>query len=208
MILIWRSILAVVAGYLLAALGIGVLRETTAILLRHFAADGTASITFSYRLLKIIYTLVSGIAGGYVAAAAAVAGRKLRWHAVAVSALLAGAFLMSLGKYSAQPQWYFRTLLIVAGAGPILGGYLDQRVDRSPEVKATFYRLTKLLVGGFLIGAAIVEYHAPSSDLLLLINAPQRPTAMILACTIGSWMVYSGLRREGPSKPELKSSER
>jgi hypothetical protein len=113
----WRSILAVVAGYVLAALGIGVLRGTTVILLRHFAADGGG---LSYRLLKLVYTLASATAGGYLAAA--VASRKPRWHAFAVSAVLAGAFLISRSKYAAQPVWYFYSLVILAVVGPMLGG--------------------------------------------------------------------------------------
>jgi hypothetical protein len=194
----WRSILAVVAGYVLAALGIGVLRGTTVILLRHFAADGGDWITFSYRLLKLLYTLTSAIAGGYLAAT--VASRKPRWHAFAVSAVLAGAFLISHSKYAAQPVWYFNSLGILAGVGPMLGGYLEQRrVDRSVEQESRVYRAAKVLVGGFLIGATIVNRLSPSSDWLLPSNTAAGQgmlTATIVACALGAWLVYAGLRRE------------
>ena len=63
-----RSVFAVVAGYVLAALGIGALRGTTVILLRLFATDAGYWTILIYLLLKLIYTLVSAIAGGYLAA--------------------------------------------------------------------------------------------------------------------------------------------
>jgi hypothetical protein len=193
----WRIILAVVAGYVLAALGIGVLRGTTVIVLRHFASGGGDWITLSYRLLKLVYTLVSAIAGGYLAAA--VADRKPRWHAFAVSAVLAGAFLISHGKYAAQPVWYFNSLVILAVVSPMLGGYLEhRRVDRSVGQESKAYRAANVLVGGFLIGATIVNRLSPSSDLLLPndAGADQGMLTAIVACALGAWLVYAGLRRE------------
>jgi MFS family permease len=194
----WRSILAVVAGYVLAALGIGVLRATTVVLLRHFAADGGDWITLSYRLLKLVYTLASAIAGGYLAAA--VADRKPRWHAFAVSAVLAGAFLISHTRYAAQPVWYFNSLVILALVGPMLGGYLEHwRVDRSVENESKAYRAANVLVGGFLIGATLVNRWSPSSELLLPNNAAAGQgmlTVTIVACAVGAWLLHAGLRRE------------
>jgi hypothetical protein len=192
----WRSILAVVAGYVLAALGIGVLRGTTVILLRHFAADGGDWITLSYRLLKLVYTLASAIAGGYLAAAGA--DRKPRWHAFAVSAVLAGAFLISHSKYAAQPVWYFTSLGIFAVVGPMLGGYLEhRRGHRSVEQESRAYRAAKVLVGGFLIGATLVNRWFPSSDLLPNnAAAGQWMLTAIVACAVGAWLLYAGLRRQ------------
>ena len=193
---IWRSILAVVAGYVLAALGIGVLRGTTVVLLRHFAQGGGWTI-LSYRLLKLTYTLVSAIAGGYLAAA--VADRKPRWHALAVSAVLAGAFLISHSKYAAHPVWYFNSLVILAVVGPLLGGYLEhRRVDRTVDNESKAYRAANVLVGGFLIGATLANRWSPSSDLLLpsASAAGRGVLTAIVPCVLGGLLVYAGLRKE------------
>jgi hypothetical protein len=193
---IWRSLLAVVAGYVLAALGIGVMRGMTVILLRHFAADGGDWTALSYRLLKLAYTLASATAGGYLAAA--VAHRKPKWHAFAVSALLAGAFLISHSKYAAQPSWYFDSLVILAVVGPMIGGSLEHRlVGRASTQGFRSYRAAEVLVGGFLIGATVVNRLSPPPDLLLLNNAAGAQgnlTTEIVVCALGACLVYAGLR--------------
>jgi len=192
----WRSIVAVVAGYVLAALGIGVLRGTTIIVLRHFATSGGEWTALSYRLLKLVYTLASAIAAGYLAAAAA--GRKPRWHAFAVSTVLAGAFLVSHSKYAAQPAWYFNSLEGLAAVGPMIGGQLKhRRGDRRVEHEFRAYRAANVLVGGFLIGATIVNRLSPSSDLLLPNNAVAGQGMLAVeigVCALGAWLVYAGLR--------------
>ena len=113
--------------------------------------------------------------------------------------MLAGAFLISHGKYAAQPVWYFNSLVILAMVGPMLGGYLEhRRVDRSVEQEARAYRAAKVLVGGFLIGATIVNRLSPSSDLILpsSASAGQGMLTAIVACAMGAWLVHAGFRRE------------
>ena len=83
--------------------------------------------------------------------------------------------------------------------GPMLGGYLQhRRADRSVEQEARAYRAAIVLVGGFLIVATIVNRLSPSSDLILPNNAAagQGMLTAIVACALGAWLVYAGLRRE------------
>src|SRR5678815_1397460 len=196
-----RSVFAVVAGYVLAALGIGALRGTTVILLRLFATDAGYWTILIYLLLKLIYTLVSAIAGGYLAAI--VAERKPKWHAFGVSTVLAGSFLISRSRYAAQPAWYFKLLWVLAVIGPMIGGYLDRwPIDRSVALEFRIYRGAKALVGCFLIGATIANHLSPSSDLFLPSNAASGHGMLIVevvAFALGAWLVYSGFGRDQQS---------
>ena len=193
-----RSVFAVVAGYVLASLGIGALRGTTAILLRQFATDAGSWTPLIYLLLKLFYTLASAIAGGYLAAV--VAERRPKWHAFGVSALLAGSFLISHGKYAAQPAWYFNSLWVLAALGPMIGGYLDRwPADRSVTLESRVYRGAKLLVGCFLIGATIASHLSPSSDLFSRSAAAAGQGMLMvemMSFALGAWLVYSGFARD------------
>ncbi len=195
----WRSILAVVAGYVLASLGIAALRGITAVLLRAFAAGGGYWIQLSYLLLKLVYTLVSAVLGGYFAAEAA--GRKPGWHGLAVSVLLTAAFLASRAQYSQQPRWSFLSLIVLAWVGPLLGGQISRvGQNRAAQPDSVPYRAAKVLVGCFLIGTMIVNHFAPSSDLLLPSNPAQSQgmvAAAVMVCALGAWLIYSGLRALG-----------
>ena len=193
----WRSIVAVVAGYVLAALGIGLLRGTTILVLHHLGTGEGDWTALSYRVLKLVYTLASAVAGGYLAAAAA--GRKPRWHAFGVSTVLAGAFLISHKQYAAQPVWYFNSLWELAVVGPVIGAELEHRRGAGRVEHESAYRAAKVLVGGFLIGATIMNRLSPTPDLPLPNNAIAGPGVLageIAVCTLGAWLVYAGLRRE------------
>src|SRR4030095_1233371 len=156
-------------------------------------------VILGYQLLQILYTLGAAIAGGYVAAAVA-AHPRFPWHPVVVTMLLVGAFLLSRANYSVQPHWYFNALVAVAAAGPIFGGLLGQRwAQERPEVETMAYRAAKLFVGVSLIGAAILRYFMPSSDLTLLTDLAttrQLFTGTIFACFLGTCLICSGLRHD------------
>ncbi|CAN5667990.1 hypothetical protein BH23GEM1_BH23GEM1_10760 [soil metagenome] len=128
-----RSVLAIVAGYVVAGL------------LTVLATMASASIVGptpprSYVWMNLLYSGVFAFVGGYVAAT--MAPRKPLNHAL----ILAGIMLVAGAAYALggprgelparEPDWYPWLLVVVAPALVVLGGWIRERAARRQHPQA------------------------------------------------------------------------
>lgn len=119
-----RSVLAVVSGYLVMAVGVILSTILAAkFMLGSVAMDGSVSPTSGYLLVNVLCSFAFAVLAGYVAGA--VSRRQPILHGAAVGVLmLVVAFLAASGSSGRQPTWY-PPLIAIGGAGlAVLGGYL------------------------------------------------------------------------------------
>jgi hypothetical protein len=122
---ILRSVLAVVAGYLMAAFAAGAIGAML------FSAEATPPLVL--RLLPgLFFLVVGGLAAGFLAAA--IAGWAPLGHAAVVAALAAVAGLMALADQSApEPGWFLLLGTVLEAPAVLLGGVLTSRRSRPAE---------------------------------------------------------------------------
>lgn len=122
---ILRSVLAVLAGYLMAAFTAG----TVGAML--FSTEAMPPLML--RLLPgLLFLIVGGLAAGYLAGAIA------RWaplgHAVVVAALAAVAAVMAVADLSTpEPGWFLLLGTALEAPAVLLGGVLTSRGSRPAE---------------------------------------------------------------------------
>jgi hypothetical protein len=115
----WRSILAVVVGYLVMAVAVMVL---FAIAFR--APDQKPTVGFM--VFAVGYGFVAAIAGGYVTAA--IARRAPLAHAAALAVVSAAMGLVSLiTSGGREPVWFLGANVVAMIAGVLLGGAMRAR---------------------------------------------------------------------------------
>ena len=122
---ILRSVLAVVAGYLMAAFAAGAIGAML------FSAEATPPLVL--RLLPgLFFLIVGGLAAGFLAAA--IAGWAPLEHAAVVAALATVAGLMALADQSApEPGWFLLLGTALEAPAVLLGGVLTSRRSRPTE---------------------------------------------------------------------------
>ncbi len=122
---IWKSVLAVVAGYLMAAFTAGAIGAML------FSAEVTPPLVL--RLLPgLLLLIVGGLAAGFLAAA--IAGWAPLGHAAVVAALATVAGLMALADQSApEPGWFLLLGTALEAPAVLLGGVLTSRRSRPAE---------------------------------------------------------------------------
>jgi peptidoglycan/LPS O-acetylase OafA/YrhL len=113
-----RSILAIAAGFITAA--IGVLVATAAAV----AISGTGSSpSSSYLALNLTGSTLAGLLGGLVSAR--IARRRPLTHAAILSAIVIALSVPGiLAPAPGQPQWYPATVGFLGAAGAVVGGFL------------------------------------------------------------------------------------
>jgi hypothetical protein len=103
-----RSILAVMVGFIVMSVTVGLLTAVSVALLH----EKSGSPTSGYIVFNIVYSLLAAFAGGAVAAL--VAGRKPVLHGAVMAAIMVAAgtysFVHVIGR---QPIWYQLFILIV-----------------------------------------------------------------------------------------------
>ena len=113
-----RSIVAVVAGYLVFGASAAVLFPLT-------GRDPHAPAPPAFLIWTTIYGMVFAAAGGY--AAAAIAPRKPRVHAAIVGALIAVGAVVSIVAAPSDAQWSQLTALFLMAPAAAGGGMLWRR---------------------------------------------------------------------------------
>ena len=117
-----RGILAVVAGYIVMAIGVVTVTGAVAVLFPTWSSPENAA----YVIFNLGFSLVFALAGGYVTAV--VAKRAPLRHAIALAAL---AFILAIismvVETGPQPRWYQLSLVIIMPPAMVLGGYLRAR---------------------------------------------------------------------------------
>ena len=123
-----RSILAVIAGYLVTAILV-VVKFAAMTSLIPGAAPKAGQLQFpstGLQVVSLILDFASAILGGYVAAW--IARRNQIQHALALGILmvLLGILSMSISRGS-EPVWYQIALIVISIPGALLGGMLRAR---------------------------------------------------------------------------------
>lgn len=124
-----RSILAVVAGFLVTAI---LVMATSALAATAFglplmstAETPTVTPSTGYLVVNLVCSALAAIAGGWVAAT--VGQRHPMAHAGALAALLAiGGAVGVASPQPGQPTWYPTALLVLGPLGALTGGFLRQ----------------------------------------------------------------------------------
>ena len=121
-----RSLLAIVAGYLAIALG------TVLVLELLLGGVGWGKSSPTQLAVAILGTVLSGLAGGWVAAR--VAGRQPFRHAAGVLVPLAldTIYVITSG-VSTNPVWFDLGGSLTLMAASVLAGYLIERRARQPR---------------------------------------------------------------------------
>ena len=122
---ILRSVLAVVAGYLMAAFTAGAIGAML------FSAEATSPLVL--RLLPgLFFLIVGGLAAGFLAAA--IAGWAALGHAAVVAALAMVAGLMALADQNApEPGWFLLLGTALEAPAVLAGGALTSSRSRPAE---------------------------------------------------------------------------
>lgn len=122
---ILRSVLAVVAGYLMAAFTAGAIGAML------FSAEATSPLVL--RLLPgLFFLIVGGLAAGFLAAA--IAGWAPLGHAAVVAALAMVAGLMALADQNApEPGWFLLLGTALEAPAVLAGGALTASRSRPAE---------------------------------------------------------------------------
>jgi hypothetical protein len=116
-----RTVLAVVAGYLILAVGVGIATAVAAkLMLGSAALDNSLRPTAPYLLANISYTFAFAALGGYVTAVLSRRRPIVHGAALGVVMLLFG-LLSARGGTGNQPSWYL-PLVILGGAGFAMAG--------------------------------------------------------------------------------------
>jgi hypothetical protein len=117
--MIFRSVLAVAAGYLMAAFTAGAIGSML------FSAEAMPPLVL--RLLPgFAFLIVGGLAAGFLAAA--IAGRAPRGHAAVVAVLATLAAILTLTDQSApEPVWFLLLGTLFEAPAVLLGGVLTVR---------------------------------------------------------------------------------
>ena len=120
-----RSVLAVLAGYAVLAVGIGVVD----FLISRVAPDQYPSSTNpapKWLIVELVAGLLLILWGGYVTAS--IARRSQIRHAMALGVLTSVLALVSLGLYHGrQPFWFQGVILVAAIPTALAGGRLKTR---------------------------------------------------------------------------------
>jgi hypothetical protein len=122
---IWRSVLAVLTGYLMAAFTAGAIGAML------FSAEAIPPLLL--RLLPgLFFLIVGGLAAGFLAAA--IAGWAPLGHAAVVAVLATVAGLMALADQSApEPGWFLLLGTVLEVPAVLVGGVLTSRKSRPTE---------------------------------------------------------------------------
>lgn len=120
-----RSAAAVLTGYAVMALSV-------VLLIALWFRGRTPVPSAGFMAFSLAYGLEFAVAGGWVAAW--MARDKPLAHAAALAAgaglLAAVSFQLDLGR---EPLWYQRGSMLAAAAGPVIGGWLWERIFRGDE---------------------------------------------------------------------------
>lgn len=115
-----RSILSVIAGYLVMAIAIMILFAVW------FGGDLEATPTTAFLLFSLVYGFAAATAGGYVTAL--IAGRAEINHAAALAALAVVMGIVSvITAAGREPVWFQIANMVVVVAAILLGGSLRAR---------------------------------------------------------------------------------
>jgi hypothetical protein len=107
-----RSLSAVLAGFVVFALVVGIL---TPVVARAFGAGDFQSFSLPVLIVTIGYCVVAAVAGGYLTAW--IAGRRELPHAAGLGLLMIATGVVSMRQHGAvRPGWYEST---IAGCGPV-----------------------------------------------------------------------------------------
>ena len=132
-----RSVLSILAGYVLMAVLIMVATVVSARLMLHVSGVDemrTMKPTVTYMIVNLGYSGVFAVLGGF--AAAALAKRAPLIHALILAVIMIGMgiALMFSNTGNEEPGWYSRALLVLGPGGALLGGYL-QSLRHKPSGK-------------------------------------------------------------------------
>jgi hypothetical protein len=107
-----RSLAAILAGFVVVALVIGIL---TPVVARSFGVENFKSFSLPVLVATVGYCVVAAIAGGYLTAW--IAGRRELPHAAGLGLLMIAMSVISMRQNGeARPGWYETT---IAGCGPV-----------------------------------------------------------------------------------------
>jgi hypothetical protein len=107
-----RSLGAILAGFVVVALVIGIL---TPVVIRAFRVENFNSFSLPVLVATIGYCVVAAIAGGYLTAW--IAGRRELPHAAGLGLLMIAMSVVSMRQHGeVRPGWYETT---IAGCGPV-----------------------------------------------------------------------------------------
>jgi hypothetical protein len=116
---ILRSIWAVVAGYLVLVVGIGLVDFLVSLISPEHYADGPDPAA-KWLIVELVIGTVLVMAGGYVTVS--IARRSYRRHALALGILTSGLALFSLAFYHGrQPAWFQLVMAVVAIPAALIG---------------------------------------------------------------------------------------
>ena len=121
-----RSILAVIAGYLLMAGGIGALAGVMLIVLPGIYPEPGKAPSLAFMILTFGYSAFGAVVGGYVTGV--VAKRAEAKHALALGAVFVLLVIIYMMKFwGLQPVWYPVAPILIVAPAVWLGGWLRGR---------------------------------------------------------------------------------
>ena len=121
-----RSILAVIAGYLVMVAGVVVLHNSIGLLLPGNYSELGKAPSLAFMILTIVYRAFGEVVGGYVTGV--IAKRAEVKHALALGAVAVALGIVSMIKFwGLQPVWYQVELILIVAPALWLGGWLRGR---------------------------------------------------------------------------------